>query len=164
MLGVRVAGFLFLVGFCAAAQKTFTYDAPQCSGTENTVKTFIVPAGYQEVTATLVGASGGRGGNGNNAPKAGYGGTSTTTFSVTAGETLTLTVGCRGNGGGCSTCSAGGGGATAIEYDGQLMAVAGGGGGAAASNHQTAYTSTNHGHGRLGAFLPCRYSLMILCA
>ena len=121
-------------------------------GTDGVVFTFVgsaqdfeVPAGVNEITATVMGARGG-------GPSGGAGGKATATLAVTPGTLLTVTVGgagadfdCAGdpglggfNGGAdggpgsweSDICGgSGGGGASDIEIGGSTVLAAGGGGG-----------------------------------
>lgn len=87
----------------------------QFPGNDNVVgigKTYNIPAGVTSVTAAVWGGGGGGGGSsvsGSGGNGGGGGGSTSLTFNVTAGQTITYTVGAAG-GGGASAGGAGGNG------------------------------------------------------
>ncbi|ROS25843.1 Ig-like domain-containing protein [Cellulomonas sp. PhB150] len=121
--GAAVAPAAGAVAPCADGTCTYT------DGYRNGPGTWTVPADVTSVHAVLAGGSGaGTDGSG------GRGGVVAADLAVTPGETLTLRVGAKGDGGGYGggsdgTTSGGGGGTFLADADGLLL-VAGGGGGA----------------------------------
>ena len=95
--------------------------------------TFVVPAGITQVSAVAVGGGGG-GGNATDDDEPGAGGAggglSYGTFAVTAGESLTVTVGAGGNNGN----TGGTGGTTSINRGGTTLISAGGGSGGSSTD------------------------------
>ena len=96
--------------------------------------TFDVPSGVTQISAVCVGGGGGGGGNnGTSGPGSsggGGGGLAYGTFSVTSGESLTVTVGGGGSGGSpSSTGAAASGGDSKISRGGTDLLRGGGGNG-----------------------------------
>jgi hypothetical protein len=110
--------------------------------------TFTVPAGVTAVKATVIGAGGGGGGtaSGNSACGGGGGGGGGTSYvyvtGLTAGGTVTVTVGTAGTGG-----SGGAGGAGGTSSFGAYASSTGGGGG----GYGTASASPSGGAGGAGS-------------
>ena len=92
--------------------------------------TFTVPTGVSQVSAVVVGGGGGGAGSDGDRNEGNTGGSggglAYGTFSVTAGETLTVTVGTGGNGGG--TGGNGSAGGTTTIARGATVLLSGGGG------------------------------------
>ena len=99
-------------------------------------QTYVVPSGVSVVQLQVFGGQGGTGGTCQSCGKGGRGGLGAevlTSLNVTAGETLTIVVGGRGQAGGpyglYTASGGGGGGKTAVSNGAVPVAIAGGGGG-----------------------------------
>ena len=112
--------------------------------------TFTVPPAITSISAVCVGGGGGGGARDQSDEPGGGGGGGALayrTFSVTPGETLTVTVG-AGGGGGTGGGDGGGGGTTSITGGGTaLVSAAGGGGGGGDSGGGGAGGSARTGDG-----------------
>jgi len=132
----------------APGQELFTTTGAQ---------SWVVPTGVTEVSAVVVAGGGGGGGSADNdetgAGGAG-GGLAYATFSVTPGETLTVTVGAAGNGGGAEG-NGGAGGFSSIARSGTTLVRANGGSGGqfsgGTSTGGTVVTGTGGSGGNGGA-------------
>jgi hypothetical protein len=132
--------------FATSASATLRQTVDASPPTYNIPGTYLytVPAGVPELTVNAFGAEGGINGEGGNG---GPGGEADATISVTAGETLQITVGAQGSGntGGGYYYNGGGGGASDVRSGScattltcaltSRIIVAGGGGGAGAFNY-----------------------------
>ncbi len=106
---------------------------------------FIVPAGVTEVSAVCVGGGGGSGGTGSNRGGGGGGGGGLAygTFTVTPGETLTVSVGVGGLSGTSNSAMGSVGGESYIRRNATtLLSGGGGGGGRNGSSSATGGTSS----------------------
>lgn len=120
--------------------------------------TFVVPAGITSITIKTWGAGGGGGGGGNSQPggDGGGGGYTTSTISVTPGETLTINVGAGGSGGAFSNGGndagggGGGGGYTSIYRSSTPLVVTAGGGGGGGGRQARAGGDGGAGGGTTG--------------
>jgi hypothetical protein len=90
-----LASAIVLADSASAAGPT---TVSQTFGYTNSTSTFTVPAGITQLTLTVQGAEGGRGGNDSagRPPTGGYQGVVTGTISVTPGQVLTMAVGSGG--------------------------------------------------------------------
>ena len=93
---------------------------------------FVVPANITKILAQLWGAGGGGGSTTSSNPKGGDGGVgaySCKVLTVTAGSTLSITLGTGGSGNCCNSGSAGGNSSIKILGSSTLLTAGGGGGG-----------------------------------
>jgi hypothetical protein len=93
---------------------------------------FVVPTGITKILAQLWGAGGGGGSTTSSNPKGGDGGVgaySCKVLTVTAGSTLSITLGTGGSGNCCNSGSAGGNSSIKILGSSTLLTAGGGGGG-----------------------------------
>jgi hypothetical protein len=115
----------------ATSTKTETLPVGQTAYTTAQTTTFTVPGGCTSISAVCVGGGGGGGARDQSDEPGGGGGGGALayrTFSVTPGESLTVTVGAGGNGGtGGNDGTAGG--TTSISRGGTVLVSAAGGGG-----------------------------------
>ncbi len=122
----------------------------QTTQTFNSSGTFTVPVGVTSVTVEAWGG-GGAGGGATGNPAAGGGGAggayAKNTFSVTAGNSFTITVGAGGAGG---TSNGQSGGASWFGSTSTLLAIGGPGGSAATSNNFSANGATAPTSGNVG--------------
>jgi hypothetical protein len=132
--------------FAASTSSTLSQTVSSGPPTYRTPGTYLytVPAGVSELTVNAFGGEGGINGEGDNG---GEGGEANATITVTAGETLQITVGAQGSGntGSGYYYSGGGGGASDVRTGtcaaslscalASRVIVAGGGGGAGAFNY-----------------------------
>ncbi|MEI6761113.1 MAG: glycine-rich protein [Betaproteobacteria bacterium] len=102
--------------------------------TISTSGTFTVPAGVTSITAYLWGGGGGAGGSSSgawfaNGGGGGGGACASATFTVSAGQVYTSTIGAGGTGGPASTATAGSGGTTTFTGPAGTWTAGGGAGG-----------------------------------
>ena len=122
---------------CAPVYGTLSGNSRYAIFNSGTACTWTVPAGVTNISYLAVGGGGGGGGarpTGSN-PNLGAGGGGAggivlaSSFSISAGTTITLTVGTGGSGGAAGTAG-GNGGATSINYSSTTLTANGGNGGA----------------------------------
>lgn len=144
--GVAVAGgFIYTVGGIHPNGGIASYTS---AGND----TFVVPTGITSITVKSWGAGGGGGGGGNatSGGAGGAGGYSTTTLSVTPGETLNVAVGGGGSAGSGSTTSGaggGGGGYSSVARGSTQLIIAAGGAGGGGGGRTSGYTGGAGGAG-----------------
>lgn len=119
--------------------------------TNTGVYSFVVPDGVTEVSAVCVGGGGGAAGTGSNRGGGGGGGGGLAygTFTVTPGETLTVSVGAGGSSGTSNLSVGSQGGASSVRR-GALTLLSGNGGGGGTSGSSQASGGSSSGSERDG--------------
>ncbi|MEI6765668.1 MAG: PKD domain-containing protein [Bacteroidota bacterium] len=109
----------------------YNHSQSQTFSYTGAAQTWTVPSGVCSITIDAYGAQGGNGIGGGVGGKGAY---ISGTFTVTAGDNITLTVGGKGSNGISSLNGGGGGGGSFAVNNGVILLIAGGGGGSSYYN------------------------------